>query len=1052
MHDDFILIEGPRPVSYDLPPFDVTGQGTPQRFEAAFHAFIGARIPYLPTLENLQTAQQPDFLARELFRRFVVLTEVVAGLQPNNAITLRIFNQPHLSTRYPRLDLWLVAKSAQPTEEAARQEVSNLWGIVQHAFPTEFPFGYPLLPANRTAIRYQHRAMSLNRVQQVVQFVKWLDRGPSGTEADAFPHPYRSAPSLHALLPLFSALESSPERLGLIVSLQPSGLWDRAEAVQLLEEFSTARADSVERMRQQLEVTQQQGQRFEGADDIRMNVLKRQILQASAMREDERLRARLGAQILDNLLRSQNRLLDMRVSLIGWGELQPASAIQAVRAALSGHLLTLDDDAPLYCNPPEIMTHVQAKYDDQLTRIVDDLIWMEPARASDLRTQWRTLVTPEEAAALFCLPMPPEFGQVPGILSKSQPFFLPVEAPPVSSPIDSPHDKISLRLGPILDRGTSTEHWAHIPLDKLDQHILIAGRSGSGKTNTCLLLLRELARHGIPFLVLDPLDKSDYRLLLADGLLDDEIAELPRLRDSRPLNETLRIYTLGSAASPFTFNPFRVPRGVTVQKHISQLQRCFLTAFVVSDPIPAIYRAALRDVYTRSGWRMDDDDTGGHGERMPTFAEFLRVLEEVVTRRSAEYSAEIRGNIRQMTLLRMGSLLEDNSRILNVRPNDQRDPLDDIVQYPTVLELGHIGSDEDKALIMAFLLTCLMPHIQKRSGRTLHVTLIEEAHRLMRRGGSGSNDLRGDATGQTRSDFSNLLAEVRGYNQGIIVADQSPSELVAAVFANTATHIMHQLRDPQSFEMMTSTFVLNSAQATYARHLEVGHAITETVQGAPIHVHPPNVSDALKQKLKGACFDGIPYFEDRDSSRVVSDDTIEKIMASRCAAMPKPEVISDYEQLLPTGLAQTAAKSSETTALVQAIKGLLPKGARWPLCAGCIPLWRTGDCLHHQRIVEFRKPSAERSTLERPILKTVEAPSKQQTSWDVINRLGPKIAAAAGASPDQEADVVYCELVHLAFAIELHKDPERKKNAPKYIALLREFHYSYHPDDELSGS
>lgn len=73
---------------------------------------------------------------------------------------------------------------------------------------------------------------------------------------------------------------------------------------------------------------------------------------------------------------------------------------------------------------------------------------------------------------------------------------------------------------------------------------------------------------------------------------------------------------------------------------------------------------------------------------MPTFLDFFTTLQEVVKSRTADYSSEVKSNIRQMTLLRIGSLLEETAGILNVRSNDEPDPIQQIVDYPTVFRAG----------------------------------------------------------------------------------------------------------------------------------------------------------------------------------------------------------------------------------------------------------------------------------------------------------------------------------------------------------------------------
>jgi hypothetical protein len=682
----------------------------------------------------------------------------------------------------------------------------------------------------------------------------------------------------------------------------------------------------------------------------------------------------------------------MHVVLGSWKGDLPIGVEQAVRVTLGAKAVVATDGAQLFCAPPQTVTASTDQAPQLFNRTVDNLIWLEQSAAGDGERfeQWRYLVTPEEAVALFNLPMPTEFGQVPGIASQDHPFYLPIE---LTDNPDAEDSEEGLTLGHIWHRGLETEHLLRVPPNKLDQHILIAGRTGSGKTNTCLQLLCELGRLDIPFIVLDPLDKRDYRLLLGE----------------ENLRSKLRIYTLGESTSPLIFNPFAVPRGVTVQRHISQLMRCFLTAFVVGDPIPAIYRAALRRTYALNGWRLDQEDKAGSGRRMPTFREFFQVLEMVADERSREYSQEIKGNIRQMTRLRIGSLLEDNARILNVPANDPRDALVDVVQHPTIIELGHIGSDEDKALIMAFLLTCLLPRIQFRHERNRkHVIVIEEAHRLMRRGGS-LTDLRGDPTQQTRSDFSNLLAEVRGYNQGIIVVDQSPSELVPSVFSNTATHIMHHLRDPQSFEMMSSAFVLSPAQIAYAHRLPPFHAITETPSGVPVHVKPENVTERLREALRMKP-GGLCYLDPDTDAMLVGDEAVGSVMKDRQPKMPQSKNVPNFEALL---------------------------GGK---CLGCLPPMGKNKCEHWLRVELFRN-SARRPNFEKPIAIAIEQSSKPTEPWETILRLGPDLARTISSPTGKEADVVYCAISHLAEAVS--RDPNRSSAVKKYQDVLRTFYEHY---------
>ena len=126
-----------------------------------------------------------------------------------------------------------------------------------------------------------------------------------------------------------------------------------------------------------------------------------------------------------------------------------------------------------------------------------------------------------------------------------------------------------------------------IPPKSLTKHAFITGITGSGKTNTCLALLRAAyEREQAPFLVIEPA-KQEYRPLLADPVMG---------RD-------LQIFTLGDeTTSPFRMNPFQFARGYPLLTHIDLLKAVFNASFPMYASMPYILEEAILDVYTDRGW------------------------------------------------------------------------------------------------------------------------------------------------------------------------------------------------------------------------------------------------------------------------------------------------------------------------------------------------------------------------------------------------------------------------------------------------------------------
>ena len=96
------------------------------------------------------------------------------------------------------------------------------------------------------------------------------------------------------------------------------------------------------------------------------------------------------------------------------------------------------------------------------------------------------------------------------------------------------------------------------------------------------------------------------------------------------------------------------------------------------------------------------------------------------------------------------------------------------------VELETLKSAEDKALIMGFILSRLSAVIRQKhreNDKYRHITLVEEAHRLLSKVEYGDS---GSKKGAVET-FTDLLAEVRKYGEGLIIVDQIPNKLAPEV-------------------------------------------------------------------------------------------------------------------------------------------------------------------------------------------------------------------------------------------------------------------------------
>jgi hypothetical protein len=151
-----------------------------------------------------------------------------------------------------------------------------------------------------------------------------------------------------------------------------------------------------------------------------------------------------------------------------------------------------------------------------------------------------------------------------------------------------------------------------------------------------------------------------------------------------------------------------------------------------------------------------------------------------------------------------------------------------------VLEIEDVGDDADKAFLMGTVLIRLVEHLrlthrttQARTaddGPLRHLTVVEEAHRLLRRAGSADAPGGGGAAGHAVEMFAGLLAEIRAYGEGLIIAEQIPARLVPDVIKNTAVKIVHRLPAADDREAVGATMNATPSQSRYLVTLPPGRA------------------------------------------------------------------------------------------------------------------------------------------------------------------------------------------------------------------------------------
>ncbi|WP_406546635.1 helicase HerA domain-containing protein [Succinimonas sp.] len=420
-----------------------------------------------------------------------------------------------------------------------------------------------------------------------------------------------------------------------------------------------------------------------------------------------------------------------------------------------------------------------------------------------------TWLTAQEISMLAGFPQK----EVPGLELREQvPFGLNINT--------KVPDSDKLDLGVMRQEGCQLKSQkVNLSRKELSKHVFIAGTTGSGKTTTCHRLLASSMTDGasLPFLVIEPA-KTEYRALV---------------NSSTPGFNEIIVFTVGNGNGvPFRFNPLEFLENETLSGHIDELKAAFMASFDMEAAIPNLLEQGLYRVYKCMGW---DIETGENrflkdrhaawqaeirGVFFPTLEMYIETVVELVKEKGFddrlrdEYIGSIRARLDSLTEGAKGVIFNTQLSV----------DFDDLLDRRVIIELEDVKSSEDKSFLMALILSRLSAALKARHARDAnfrHITLVEEAHRLLAKVSAGDSQNRKMGV----ELFSDLLAEVRKYGESLIIVDQIPSKLASEVLKNTNTKIIHKLFSQDDKNAVGETMALDDNQKKYLSYLVPGEAI-----------------------------------------------------------------------------------------------------------------------------------------------------------------------------------------------------------------------------------
>ena len=387
-------------------------------------------------------------------------------------------------------------------------------------------------------------------------------------------------------------------------------------------------------------------------------------------------------------------------------------------------------------------------------------------------------------------------------------------------------------MGAVYHMGTVWEkNRVKVDIDSLTGHCFITGTTGSGKSNTTYKLLEELLDKEIRFLVVEPA-KGEYKT---------QFGNVPDINIFTTNNQYYEMLHL---------NPFEFPEGIHVAEHLQRLVQVFSACWPLYAAMPAILKEAFERSYRYCGWDLHHSIHFENGKGMfPTFKTLLKMLPEIIN--SSAYSSDSKGDYIGSLVTRVNSLT--NGLVGDVFCNGK--PIEDHILFEenTIVDLSRLQSDETVSLIMGVLIMKLneyrMVQVLPQNSRLRHVTVLEEAHNILKRVSLDQNAESGNVQGASVGMIRKSIAEMRTYGEGFIIIDQSPAEVDVAAIRNTNTKFIMKLSDKDDFETIGRTIGLNDDQILEIGKLQRGVAVTyQTEWEEPVLAMIDPCSDTYEEK------------------------------------------------------------------------------------------------------------------------------------------------------------------------------------------------------------
>lgn len=454
-----------------------------------------------------------------------------------------------------------------------------------------------------------------------------------------------------------------------------------------------------------------------------------------------------------------------------------------------------------------------------------------------------SVVNSKELAIHLSLPQ----SSVPGIIVQERASF-------ARNVFSIKEQKEEIHLGNIIHLGKESSTPVNLDIEELTKHLFVTGSTGSGKSNTMYLLLKQLKDKGKTFMVIEPA-KGEYKHVF--GCCEDVTV----YSHTNKLGKLLQI------------NPFEFPyQHIDVLEHIKRIVGIFNACWSLYAAMPSILEHSIITAYEKCGWDVDASEHKLKNPIFPNVDDVVVCVKDYLNH--SDYSAETKGDYKAAIEKRLQDLCEG---IFGKMFNQESISDDELFNANTIIDLSRTGSTEANALVMGFLIIKLNEFRMSEGGMNKalkHVTVLEEAHNLLRKVSTTQSMETANVAGKSVEMITNSIAEMRTYGESFIIVDQSPSILDAAAIRNTNTKIVLSLPDAEDRKVAGASMSLNDEQINEISRQNQGEAIVyQSHWESPVQCKV----ELFKDYIKGYSYNkNTPYI--KKEKRIYKTEVIEFLL------------------------------------------------------------------------------------------------------------------------------------------------------------------------------